>query len=265
MKRRFVISFLGTLLVTLILSIGLRVVAPISTNAQSTTLLVAAAASLRNALEELDPIFEQAHSGITVNYNFAASGPLQQQIQQGAPVDVFFSAATAQMDVLQNESLILTDTRRNLLTNQLVLIVPGDSTLGLTSFRQLTNSNVRRISVGEPRSVPAGRYAQELFTRLGLSEQLRSKFVYGNSVRSVLGTVESGNADAGVVYVTDAKVSNRVRQVATAPSNLHSPIVYPIAVIKASRNQQAAHTYTQFLGSRQAQDIFKKYGFGIAQ
>ncbi|PSB63566.1 molybdate ABC transporter substrate-binding protein, partial [filamentous cyanobacterium CCP1] len=204
-------------------------------------------------------------SGITVNYNFAASGPLQQQIEQGAPVDVFVSAATKQMDALQEQDLILTDTRRNLLTNNLVLIVPNNSTLELTGFRQLTNSNVSKISVGEPRSVPAGQYAEELFTNLGILEQLRSKFVYGNSVRNVLGSVESENADAGVVYTTDARISNQVRQVATAPSNLHSPIVYPIAVIQSSRNQQAARAYVQFLSGQSAQNVFRNYGFGSAQ
>jgi molybdate transport system substrate-binding protein len=264
MKKR-VIAFFTSLLVTLILSNSLNVVSHIPAEARSTTLLIAAAASLQNALEEIDPIFEKANPGVAVNYNFAASGPLQRQIEQGAPVDIFISAATPQMDKLQNENLILTDTRHNLLTNTLVLIVPNNSTIGLTNFRQLTNSNVRKVSVGEPRSVPAGRYAEELFTKLEILEQLRSKFVYGNSVRNVLGAVESGNADAGVVYVTDAKMNDRIKQIATAPSNLHSPIVYPIAVIKASRNQQSARAYIQFLKSKQAQDIFKKYGFGIAQ
>lgn len=263
MKRR-VVAFFGGLLIALMLSAGWKMLTPISAGAQSTTLLIAAAASLQNALEEIDPIFEAAHSGVTVNYNFAASGPSQQQIEQGAPVDVFISAATKQMDALQDKGLILADTRRNVLTNDLVLIVPSNSTLGLTSFRQLTNSNIRKISVGEPRSVPAGQYAEELFKNLEILEQLRSKFVYGNSVRNVLGTVESGNAEAGVVYTTDAKISNRVKQVATAPSSLHSPIVYPVAVIKASRGQQAARAYVQFLSSQRAQDIFKKYGFGIA-
>lgn len=249
----------------LLLGISLRSVIPTPANAQSATLLIAAAASLQNALEELDPLFEAANPDITVNYNFAASGPLQQQIEQGAPVDLFISAAVRQMDALQEKNLIVTDTRRNLLTNSLVLVVPRNSTLGLTSFRQLTNPNVRKISIGEPRSVPAGQYAEEVFTNLGILEQLRPRFVYGNSVRNVLGTVESGNADAGVVYATDARVSDQVTQVATEPENLHSPIVYPAAVITASRNQQAAITYEQFLSSQEAQGIFKKYGFDIAQ
>lgn len=233
--------------------------------AQSSTLLVAAAASLQDALEEISPLFVQANSDIAVNYNFAASGPLQQQIEQGAPVDVFISAASRQMDALQEKNLILADTRRNLLTNRLVLIVPRNSDLGLTSFRQLTNANVQRIAVGEPRSVPAGQYAEELFRNLGILEQLQSKFVYGNSVRNVLAAVESGNADAGVVYTTDARISAQVTQVATAPDDLHSPIVYPIAIIQDSRNVQSARQYEQFLQSNAAKAVFERFGFGIAQ
>jgi molybdate transport system substrate-binding protein len=263
MKRRTIV-FLGSLFITLTLSLALNHSLRTSSNAQSETLLIAAAASLQNALEEIDPIFENANN-ITVNYNFAASGPLQQQIEQGAPVDVFISAATKQMDALQEQGLILADTRRDLLTNNLVLIVPSNSNLELTSFQQLTNANIRRIAVGEPRSVPAGQYVEELFSNLGILDQLRSKFVYGNSVRNVLGSVESGNADAGIVYTTDAKISKRVRRAATAPSDLHSPIVYPLAVIKASRNQTPARVYAQFLSSQPAQTIFKKSGFGIAR
>jgi len=264
MKRRHILAVLSGLLATLLLAISLKLIAPAPVAAESTTLLIAAAASLQNALEELDPLFESANSDTTVNYTFAASGPLQQQIEQGAPVDLFISAATRQMDALQEKNLIVSNTRRNILTNNLVLVVPRDSTLGLTSFRQLTNANVRRIFVGEPRSVPAGQYAEELFRNLGILERLRSKFVYGNSVRSVLGTVESGNADAGVVYTTDARISDRVTQVATAPGSLHSSIVYPLAVISASRNQRATRVYAQFLTSRQAQAVFRRYGFGIA-
>lgn len=265
MKRRRILTFLGGLLATLLLALSVREIIPAPANAQSATILIAAAASLQNAIEELDPIFEGANRSITVNYTFAASGPLQQQIEQGAPVDLFISAASRQMDALQGENLIVPNTRRNLLTNNLVLIVPRNSSPGLTGFRQLTNSNVRRISVGEPRSVPAGQYAEEVFRNLGILDQLRPKLVYGNSVRSVLGTVESGNADAGVVYTTDAKISSQVKQVATAPNNLHSPIVYPMAVIAASRSPQAARAYAQFLTTIQAQAVFRRYGFGIAQ
>ena len=264
MQRRYILASLSGFLATLLLAIGLKIVMPAPAQAESATLLIAAAASLQNALEEIDPLFESAHSEITANYNFAASGPLQQQIEQGAPVDVFISAATKQMDALQEKGLLVKETRRNILTNRLVLVVPSDSTLGLTSFQQLTDSRVKKIAVGEPRSVPAGQYAEELFKNLGTLEQLKPKFVYGNSVRNVLGSVESGNADAGVVYRTDALISDKVKQVATAPDNLHSPIVYPIAVIGASRSVNAAKTYVQFLTTDAAKAVFTKYGFGIA-
>ena len=264
MSRRQILSFLGSLAIALLLAIGFKGLNPAPAQAQSATLLVAAAASLQDVLTELDPVFEAAHPGVTVNYNFAASGVLQQQIEQGAPVDVFFSAATKQMDALQAESLIVAETRRNLLTNQLALIVPKSSTLGLTGFRQLTNASIKKISVGEPRSVPVGQYTAELLTNLGILEQVRSRLVYGNSVRNVLAAVESGNADVGVVYSTDAKISAQVTQVATAPDRLHSPIVYPIAVVKASRNLDAAKLYAQFLASDPAKATFRKYGFGIA-
>ncbi len=262
MLRRYFLVFLGGLVATL-LSLGLHSLPLPLVEARSSTLLVAAAASLTDALQDIKPLFESANPGVRVNYNFAASGSLQQQIQQGAPVDVFISAAPRQMDVLQEKGLISPNTRRNLLTNSLVLIVPTRSTLGLTGFRQLVNSNIRRIAVGEPRSVPAGQYAGELFSDLGLLDQLRPKFVYSNSVRNVLAAVDSENADAGVVYATDAKISNRVRQVATAPSNLDSAIVYPIAMVTASRRQQTGRTYLQFLSSAQAQAVFRRYGFGL--
>lgn len=267
MQRRYFFALLAGLIVALLFAIVFKVSNPVSvgTQSQSTTLLVGAAASLQNVLKELDPMFEKNNLGIRVNYNFAASGPLQQQIEQGAPIDLFIAAATRPMDALQKKNLIVANTRRNLLTNRLVLVVPHDSRSSLTTFQQLANPNVKRISVGERRSVPAGQYAEEVFQNLGILDSLRSKFVYGNSVRSVLGTVESGNADAGVVYATDARISERVKAIATAPQSSHSPIVYPMAVVAASQNQQAAQAYAQFLTSKPAQAVFKRYGFALVR
>lgn len=264
LKKRWITVVWGVA-IAIILTAGFKLFTPISASAQATTpLLISAAASLQDALEAIDPVFEQANRSTSVNYNFGASGALQQQIQQGAPADVFISAATRQMDALQEAGLLLPGTRRNLLTNRLVLIVPSNSRLNLTSFRQLTNSTVRRIAVGEFRSVPVGQYAEELFRNLGILAQVQPKLVYANNVRGVLAAVESGNADAGIVYTTDARISDRVRQVATAPETLHSPIIYPIAVLNRSRNPQAARAYVQFLSSRQARIIFQQFGFGIA-
>lgn len=261
MKKRQIFAFIGTLVATFLLTAGLRLFAPNSVVAQSSTILVSAAASLKEALEEVKPLYKQTKPNVNVTYNFGASGALQQQIENGAPADIFISAAKKQMDALQSKNLILTDTRSNLLTNKLVLIVPKNSS-GITSFRQLTDSKVKKIAVGEPRSVPAGQYAEEVFKNLGISQQVKSKLVLGNNVRQVLSFVESGNADAGIVYATDAKISPQVKQVATAPANSHSPIIYPVAVLKSSKNAAAARDYVQFLSSNRAGAVFQKYGFG---
>lgn len=261
MKKRQIFAFVGTILATFLVTAGLRLFAPNSVVAQSNTILVSAAASLKEALEEVKPLYKQTKPNVNVTYNFGASGALQQQIENGAPTDIFVSAAKKQMDALQSKGLILADTRRNLLTNKLVLIVPKNSS-GITSFRQLTGSKINKIAVGEPRSVPAGQYAQEVFKNLGISQQVKAKLVLGNNVRQVLSFVESGNADAGIVYATDAKISSQVKQVATAPANSHSPIIYPVAVLKSSKNAAAAREYVQFLSSNRAGTVFQKYGFG---
>ncbi|HEY9612114.1 molybdate ABC transporter substrate-binding protein [Allocoleopsis sp.] len=261
MKKRQILAFIGAIVATCLLVTGLQVFSPNSVGAQSGTILVSAAASLKEALEELKPLYKQTKPNVNVIYNFGSSGALQQQIENGAPADVFISAAKKQMDALQSKGLILNDTRRNLLTNKLVLIVPKNYS-GITSFRHLTNSKVRKIAVGEPRSVPAGQYAEEVFRNLGISQQVKSKLVLGNNVRQVLSFVESGNADAGIVYATDAKISSLVKQVATAPANSHSPIIYPVAVLKSSKNAAAARDYVQFLSANRAGAVFQKYGFG---
>ena len=265
MKRRSIIAFISGVVATFSLA-GLNLISSPAVVAQANrSLLISAAASLQDALEEIQPLFQQSQPNIKVNYNFGASGALQQQIEQGAPADVFFSAATKQMDALQNKKLISPDTRRNLVTNNLVLIVPSNSGLNINDFKQLTNANVKRIAVGEFRSVPAGQYTEQVFSKLGILEQVRPKLVFGNNVRNVLAAVQSGNADAGVVYLTDAKTSKQVKVVATAAENLHSPIVYPVAVLSNSKNAQAAREYVQFLSSKQARAVFEKYGFGIAK
>lgn len=265
MKRRRIFAFLCGVFTTLVLVASLNWLTSTPVVAQAnTTLLVSAAASLQDALKEVQPLFQQTQPKIKVNYNFGASGALQQQIEQGAPADIFFSAATKQMNALQEKKLILPDTRRNLLTNRLGLIVPSNSNLKINNFRQLTSNDVKRIAVGEFRSVPVGQYSEELLKNLKILEQVRPKLVFGNNVRNVLAAVESGNADAGIVYTTDAKLSDRVKVVATASENLHSPIVYPIAVISSSKNPDSAKEYIQFLTARQAISVFENYGFGVA-
>lgn len=264
MKRRRVLILITWLSAALIFTIGFGAIGISPVIAQRTPLTVSAAISLTNAMQEIKTIYQNGNPNVNITYNFASSGALQQQIEQGAPVDVFFSAAAKQMDALQQKNLLVPDTRRTLLTNRLVLITPRN-TPALTRFRNLTGSQVQRIAIGEPRSVPAGQYAQELLTNLKLFDSLKSKLVYGSNVRQVLTYVETGNVDAGIVYTTDAKESNSVRVGATAPSNLHSPIIYPVAVLKDSRNVAAAKNFVQFLSSSQARAVFQNYGFGIAR
>ena len=258
------LNFVALIVVTaIIVSGGALFFKQPSVEAQTNTkLLVSAAASLKDSLQEIKPLYQKKHQ-VAINYNFAASGALQQQIENGAPVDVFISAAEKQMKALRSQGLILEDTLHNLLTNRLVLIVPNSS--DITDFKQLTSPLVKRIAIGEPRSVPAGQYAQEVFTKLNILAQVKPKLVLGNNVRQVLAFVESGNADAGIVYLTDAKTSKQVKVAATAAEDLHSPIVYPVAVLAGSKNISAAKDYVQFLSSSPAKTVFEKYGFGIAQ
>ena len=259
MKRRYFLAFFSSLLLALL--IGWQLPQRGAIAQANRTILVSAAASLQDALEEIKPLFEEANPGIRVNYNFGSSGALQQQIQQGAPADVFFSAGIPQMDALEQDNLLLEGSRQNLLSNRLVLIVPINSTLELSDFQDLTNSSIERISVGEFRSVPAGQYTEQVFSSLGILEDLQPKLVFANNVRGVLAAVESGNVDAGVVYSTDARISDQVRVVATADAELHTPITYPIAIIRDRPNTPAAEAFVEYLTGDSAMTIFEDFGF----
>lgn len=228
--------------------------------AVSPKILVAAAASLQPALEELSKKYPQ-----NVDYNFTSSGILQQQIEQGAFIDVFISASSKQMDVLEKKNLLLPNTKKTLLTNQIVLITTKKNPLSLSNFSQLMQPKIKLIAIGEPRSVPAGQYAVEVFKNLGILDSLESKFVMGNNVRETLTHVETGNVDAGIVYLTDAKSSNKVKIITIADKKLHSPIIYSMAVIKGSKSKEVAKRYLESLQSDMARKIFQKYGFGIVK
>ncbi|GAA6614461.1 molybdate ABC transporter substrate-binding protein [Scytonema sp. NUACC26] len=231
---------------------------------QVTNLNAYAASSLTNALQQIEPIYEQSRQNVDVNYNFGASGTLANQILQGAPADVFFSAAESNIQDLENTNLLLPGTRRDLLSNRLAIVTPLNSILSVSSVQDLTSPDVNRVAVGDPSVVPAGQYAQELFNSSGVSDRLQPKLVFGNNVREVLNLVETGNADAGIIYITDALQSSQVNVAAIPPTNAYSPIIYPIAVLQSSSNPDVAIDYTNFLGSPQAISVFKQYGFSPA-
>lgn len=237
---------------------------------QASSITVSAAISLKDALDELGPIFQvQQHrknggSGTTVAYNYGGSGTLARQIEQGAPVDVFFSAAKKQMDELAAQNLVVADTRRDLVGNALVLIAPAQGTQ-LHTFQELTGPAVKTIALGETSTVPAGMYARQTLEHLGLFAAVEKKVVYAKDVRAVLTYVETGNADAGMVYRTDANTSQKVRVVAVAPADSHDPILYPAAVLRDSKDKVAARAFLEFLQGPDARAVFQKYGFTSAE
>jgi molybdate transport system substrate-binding protein len=224
-------------------------------------IMISAAASLTDVLNEMKTSFEKEHSDVSVTYNFGGSGKLAQQIEQGAPTDLFLSASKKDMDKLQEKGLVTKGTRIDFAKNELVLIVPKDSALHIDSFEKVTPEQIKQLAVGEPESVPAGRYTKETFEKIGLWEKVKDKLVLGKDVRQVLTYVESGNADAGVVYESDAIVSQKVKVLATAKSEWHKPIVYPGAVTTNAENKEEAKMFLDYLTSEKGKEVFKKYGF----
>lgn len=216
---------------------------------------------MQDALKTIAADYRRREPGTAVRFNFAASGTLQRQIENGAPVDLFISAARKNMDELQARGLIVAATRRNLARNRLVLIVPRNARAGVRSFGDLKKPQVARVAIGAPQSVPAGKYAQELLQKIGIWSIVEKKAVRAKDVRGVLTQVELGNVNAGIVYRTDALISSRVRAVTVAPENLHAPIVYPLAVVKASKNQAAARRFAAYLTSAPAKKVLQRFGF----
>ena len=223
-------------------------------------ILVSAAASLQDALNEIIPLYEKTHPNVRVTLNLGGSGTLELQIEQGAPADVFIAASPQFMDPLETKGLLLSGTRINLLENRLVLVVPK-GTAKIAGFRDLTRADVRVVAMGDPGSVPAGIYAEKVLEALGIYDSVRRKAVLGADVRQVLSYVESGSADAGIVYATDAAISDRVRVVAEAPADSMPPVVYPAAVIRDSAHPDSARDFLQFLRDDDARSVFHRYCF----
>lgn len=221
-------------------------------------LLVSAAASLTNAYGEMKEPFEKANPGTNLVLNFAASGALLKQMEQGAPVDVFASADQETMD--RAGSLIDSESRTDFAGNSLVLIVPADSKLTLTGPKDLQQEQVKLIAIGNPDSVPVGRYTKAALTAAGLYEGLTPKFVLAESVRQALDYVSRGETQAGLVYATDAaQGGDKVKVVATVEG--HKPITYPIARLQKSANKEMAQAFIDYVNSPEGQAILAKYGF----
>lgn len=228
---------------------------------ESCELMVAAAASLEYAFEEqLIPMFEKAHPEVTVKGTYDSSGKLQTQIEEGLEADIFMSAAMQQMEALTEEKLVDASSVRKLLENQIVLITPSEEGLDLADFTDITKADT--IAIGDPASVPAGQYAREALTSLGLWEEVLSKASLGTNVTEVLNWVAEGSAQAGVVYATDAATTEQVKVIAAAPKgSLSEPVIYPAGLVQASANKEEAGAFLEFLQSEEALKVFEKYGF----
>ena len=244
------------------LLLALSLILGIGSAAHAQELLVSAAISLKEAVEELGRQFQQAHPGVIVRFNFGASGDLQKQIEGGAPVDLFLSAGQRQMDVLEQQRLLLPGSQRVVARNALTLIVPGASSLGLQRPEDLGRAAVQRVALGNPKTVPAGQYAEECLRTLGLWGAIQSKLVFAENVRQVLEYVARGEVDAGFVYTTDLlSRPGAVTEVARPPQTSYSPITYPGAVVGASTQQALARALLDHLVSQSGQQILARYGF----
>lgn len=237
---------------------------PEPTKAEETKILVAAAASLKNAYDEkLIPMFQEANPGIIVEGTYDASGKLQTQIEEGLEADVFMSAAPKQMNELNDKGMIETDTMIDLLENKIVLIVPSDGDSGLASFEDIANAS--SIAIGDPASVPVGQYSQEALTNLGIWDSIQDKLSLGTNVTEVLNQVAAGSAEAGIVYATDAaSMPDDVKVVAEAPEDSVSKAIYPVAVVKNTQHMDEAKAFVDFLKTPEAIKIFEEYGFTSA-
>jgi molybdate transport system substrate-binding protein len=227
-------------------------------------LTIAAAASLTDVTTEIAEAYKAAAPNVTLTFTYGSSGNLQTQIEQGAPIDIFMSAAQKQMNALEEQSLLLDGSRINLLENKVVLIVPVDSTFGLKNFDELASDEVKTIAMGDPASVPAGQYAEEVLTSLGIKESVEAKANFGTDVRQVLTWVEGGEVDAGIVYATDAATTDKVSVVCEAPADSVKQIIYPVAILKESKLSEQAQAFIEFLQTDACAALFEKYGFDMA-
>jgi molybdate transport system substrate-binding protein len=232
-------------------------------NLHATEIIVFAAASLTDSLKEISAVYEK-QSDDKIIFNFGASSTLARQIEAGAPADIFFSADEAKMNNLQKKNLIDPATRKSRLGNSLVVVVAADSELQIQSASDLTNASVKQIALADPKGVPAGVYAKAWLTQQQLWTAIESKVVPTENVRGALAAVESGNVEAGVVYKTDAGISKKVKVAYEVPAADLPIISYPMAVVKESKQPGAAEKFLNYLDSKEAGDIFKKFGFVLS-
>lgn len=257
-------------------------------------LTILAAASLTDVCNEIKKKYEAEHENVTLNFSYGGSGALQTQIEEGAPADIFLSAATKQMTALNEQGLMYSESIVELLENKVVLIVPADnvtcsttnstansmdnvadstsavnttadSTVVITTFEDIVTDKVNMIGLGEPGSVPVGQYSEEIFENLGILDEVKKKANYGLDVRTVLSWVETGEVDCGIVYATDAYTTDKVKIVAEAPEESCKQVIYPAGIVKSTDNVEAAKAFMAYLQEDEIMELFENYGFTALQ
>jgi molybdate transport system substrate-binding protein len=224
--------------------------------------LLSVAISLKDAVQAVGREFEQAHPGVTLRYNFGGSGELQKQIEAGAPVDAFISAGQRQIDELAAQGLLRAASQRVIARNALVLVVPSDGRVDIRAPAHLLRTDVRRVVIGNPKTVPAGQYAEESLRSLGLWDAVRPKLIFAENVRQALEYVARGEVDAGFVYATDAMLrAGRVKEVARPPQDSYAPVLYPGAVVAASKQAALAQAFLELLEGPVGRKVLGRYGF----
>lgn len=223
---------------------------------------VYAAASLTDSLKEIGAAWEK-QSGDKLLFSFGASSTLARQIQEGAPADIFFSADEARMDALEKDARIMKETRRSRLGNSLVVVVDAGSSLKINSLTDLTGGSIKRVALADPKTVPAGIYSRECLEKLKLWTAIEPKVVPTDNVRAALAAVESGNVEAGMVYKTDAAISQKVKVVYAVPASDSPEISYPLALVKDAPHADAARQFLKYLDSDAAGKTFEKFGFVV--
>lgn len=232
--------------------------------APNSYLTVSAAMSLKSAFEEIGAIYEQKSPGVKVRFNFGASGMLEKQIESGAPADIFASASMKEMDELESKGLLIKNTRWNFARNSLVLVVPANSKLKVRSLDDLATNSVKRIAIGNPKSVPAGKYSEEALRNLHLFERLKEKLVYSENVRQVMDYVSRGEVDGGLVFYSDTLSRRSGFKIAgKVPDGSHEEINYPIAVIRGTRNESLAKAFILTVISEKGKEVLEKNGFAL--
>lgn len=246
--------FLKSLALALTLLVSLRL--------QAVEITVFAAASLADSLKEIAANYEKK-SGDKIVFNLGGSSMLARQIEEGAPADIFFSADESKMDGLQAKGLILNETRKSRLSNSLVIIVAAKGGAAISSVEDLASKRVKRLALAEPKTVPAGIYSKEYLQKQKLWSAVEDKVIPTENVRAALAAVEAGNVDAGIVYRTDAGISKKVRVACEIPAKDGPAISYPMAVVKESKQPEAAKKFLQYLDSDDSTKVFEKFGFII--